>query len=139
MANKRGAKMSTASILLTPNRSHISQSFRSFFISIQNLIQLKSSFFLQTCKFLNPETLNPISSWNILISNFPTLIRNCLLSNSRSHLVIIVTVLLFFLLATLNFYCVLYSNSIRHSKALGFFICIRYSITFLSLSIQPGK
>ena len=77
-------------IYLAQNRSSISQPIRQLLISIQNLIQLKSSLLMQACEFLNPETLNSIFSWNFPIRDFPILLRNHVFSNSQTLLLLIV-------------------------------------------------
>ena len=85
-----------SSISLAQNRLSISQPIRQLFISIQNLIQSKSSSFMQVCQFLTPETLNSISSRSFPIRDFPTLLRNHLRSNNHTLLLLIVIFFLHF-------------------------------------------
>ena len=125
-------------IYLAQNRSSISQPIRQLLISIQNLIQLKSSLLMQACEFLNPETLNSIFSWNFPIRDFPILLRNHVFSNSQTLLLLIV---IFFLqlfqpLCTTIMFLFFYSIATPKHSTL---ICIRYFITFLGLPIQLGK
>ena len=44
---------------------------------------------MQACRFINPKTLNTISSWSFPINDFPTLLRNYLLSKSEALLLLI--------------------------------------------------
>ena len=81
-----------------------------------NLIQLKSSSFMQVCQFLNPETVDSITFWRFPIRNFPTLLRNYLLNNNQGLLLSYFLPSIFS--ATLHFYYVLYFHSIYHSKTL---------------------
>ena len=105
------------------------------FISIQNLIKLKSSSFMQTCRFLNPETLNSISFWSFPINDFPTLLRNCLLSKKSGTPASDSYFLPSIFSATLHFYYVLYFHSTFHSKTLDFDLNFDH-LTFIIISIS---
>ena len=120
-----------SSIFLTQNRPSISQPIRHLFIFIQNLIQLKSSSFMQACRF-NPETMTSISSWSFPIRDFPTLLRDHFLSNSQALLLLIVLFLRIFQLLCIY---IVFHTTPKHSTL----ICIRYFVTFLGLSIQLSK
>ena len=80
--------MSTASPLVLP--LVLSQPIRQLLISIQNLIQLKSSSFIQICQFFSPEFLKSISSWRFPVRGFPTLLRNHILSNNQALLLLVI-------------------------------------------------
>ena len=79
-----------SSIFLAQNCFSISQPIRQLFISIQNLIQLKNSLFMQVCQFLNLETLNSISSWSFPVRDFPTLLINHPGCSNQSFLLLII-------------------------------------------------
>ena len=111
---------------------------RQLLISVQNLIQLKSSSFMQLCQFLNAGNLNSISSWSFLIRDLSTLLRNYLLSNNQTLLPLTVIFYLQFfqtLCISIMFFIFTPYDTPKYSPL----ICISYFITFFGFSIQPGK
>ena len=84
--NRWGNKcVAFSSIFLAQNRSSISQPSRQFFISIKILFNWKK---VCSCKIviLIQKSWTPISSYNSPIKDFPSLLRNHLLSNNQALL-----------------------------------------------------
>ena len=142
MAKREGSIIvhcvTSSSIFLPLNSLSISQLIRQLLISIQNLIQLKSSSFMQVCQFLNSETLNSIFSWSFPIRDFSTLLRNYLISNNQALLLL--TIIFYFQLfwplsITIMFFTFTPCATPKHSTL----TCIRYFITFFGFSIQLSK
>ena len=93
---------------------------------------------MQVCQFFSPETLNSISSWSFPIRDFPTLLRNHILSNNQALLLLIdIFFLQFFLPLCLSIMFFTFTSYVtpKHSSL----ICIRYFITLFGFPIQLRK
>ena len=93
---------------------------------------------MQACQFFNPETLNSISFWSFPIRDFPTLLRNHLLSNNQALLLPLVIFFLQFFQSLCT--CSIFFTFTPHvTPKHSTLISIRYFSTFLGLTIQLGK